>query len=155
MSVRSSSARNGHAVPARKTARLTAVVVFPPPPLPSALRLEANIKALRAGVQPELRILGALGNFHKETDSMARDVLGALRTIGVGPAVLVGHSLGGAVAFAAALQEPGRIRALALVDPALVGMPAPVSEMRRNDHDGDGASGAVGAIRRAADGVQL
>ena len=66
---------------ARKTARLTAVVVFPPPPLPSALRLEANIKALRAGVQPELRILGALGNFHKETDSMARDTLARVSPI--------------------------------------------------------------------------
>ena len=78
-----------------------------------------------------------------ETDSIARDVLRALQTIGIGPAVLVGHSLGGAVAFAATLQGPGRIRALALVDPALVGTPAPVSEMKQSDRDGGSASSAI------------
>ncbi|MFI5208114.1 MAG: alpha/beta fold hydrolase, partial [Gemmatimonadales bacterium] len=67
------------------------------------------------------------------TDSLAADLLGALTALGVHRAVLVGHSLGGAVAFAAALRYPGLVRALVLVDPALVGTPAPVSEARRND----------------------
>jgi pimeloyl-ACP methyl ester carboxylesterase len=67
------------------------------------------------------------------TDSLAADVLGALTALGVRRAILVGHSMGGAVVFAAALRDPGRVRALVLVDPALVGTPAPVSEARRSD----------------------
>ncbi len=67
------------------------------------------------------------------TDSLAADLLGALDALDVHRAVLVGHSMGGAVVAAAALRDPGRVRALVLVDPALVGTPAPVSEARRSD----------------------
>ncbi|MFI5280303.1 MAG: alpha/beta fold hydrolase [Gemmatimonadales bacterium] len=74
------------------------------------------------------------------TDSLAADVLGALTALGVRRAVLVGHSMGGAVVFAAALQDPARVRALVLVDPALVGTPAPVSEARRSDSARGGAT---------------
>lgn len=73
------------------------------------------------------------------TDSLAADLLGALATLGVRRAVLIGHSMGGAVVAAAALRDPGRVRAVVLVDPALVGTPAPVSEARRSD----GARGAA------------
>jgi pimeloyl-ACP methyl ester carboxylesterase len=74
------------------------------------------------------------------TDSLAADLLGALTALGVRPAVLVGHSMGGAVVFAAALRDPGQVRALVLVDPALVGTPAPVSEARRSDSARRGAA---------------
>jgi pimeloyl-ACP methyl ester carboxylesterase len=67
------------------------------------------------------------------TDSLAADLLGALTALGARRAVLVGHSMGGAVVFAAALRDPGRVRAVVFVDPALVGTPAPVSEARKND----------------------
>lgn len=53
------------------------------------------------------------------TDSLAADVLGALDALGVSRAVLVGHSLGGAVATAAALRAPERVLGLVLVDPAI------------------------------------
>jgi pimeloyl-ACP methyl ester carboxylesterase len=67
------------------------------------------------------------------TDSLAADVLGALRALGVRRCVLVGHSLGGAVVAAAALQDPDLVRGTVLVDAALVGTPAPVTEARRSD----------------------
>lgn len=57
------------------------------------------------------------------TDSLASDVLRALDALGVGEAVLVGHSLGGAVALAVATAAPERVRALILVDPAVVSAP--------------------------------
>ena len=53
------------------------------------------------------------------TDSLAADVGGALDAMGVGRAVLVGHSLGGAVAAAVALRAPDRVLGLVLVDPAI------------------------------------
>jgi pimeloyl-ACP methyl ester carboxylesterase len=74
------------------------------------------------------------------TDSLAADLVGALATLGVRRAVLVGHSLGGAVVFAAALRDSSLVRALVLVDPALVGTPAPVSEARRSDTAGSHAT---------------
>lgn len=54
------------------------------------------------------------------TDSLAADVLRALDALGIERTVLVGHSLGGAVAAAASITAPGRVRALVLVDPAVV-----------------------------------
>jgi pimeloyl-ACP methyl ester carboxylesterase len=74
------------------------------------------------------------------TDSLATDLNGALSALGVRRAVLVGHSMGGAVVFAAALRFPDLARAVVLVDPALVGTPAPVSEARRSDGARAGAA---------------
>lgn len=55
-----------------------------------------------------------------QTDSIAAAVVGAMRALNVDSAVLVGHSLGGAVAAAVTVAAPGRVRALVLVDAALV-----------------------------------
>jgi pimeloyl-ACP methyl ester carboxylesterase len=74
------------------------------------------------------------------TDTLAADLLDALTALGVRRAVLVGHSMGGAVVFAAALRDPDRVRGCVLVDPALVGTPAPVSEARRSDSARSGAA---------------
>jgi pimeloyl-ACP methyl ester carboxylesterase len=52
-------------------------------------------------------------------DSMAATVVRALDALGVQRPVLVGHSLGGAVAAAVALTHPDRATALVLVDPAV------------------------------------
>jgi len=57
------------------------------------------------------------------TDSLAADVLRALHALGIQRAVLVGHSLGGAVAAAASIAAPERVRALVLIDPAVVTSP--------------------------------
>jgi pimeloyl-ACP methyl ester carboxylesterase len=58
------------------------------------------------------------------TEQMGRTVLDAARALGVQRFILVGHSLGGAVAAAVALAAPDRVSALVLVDAA--GVSAPV-----------------------------
>jgi 2-hydroxy-6-oxonona-2,4-dienedioate hydrolase len=52
-------------------------------------------------------------------DSLASVVLGLLDELRVRRAVLVGHSLGGAVATAVAIHDPDRVAGLVLVAPAL------------------------------------
>jgi len=47
--------------------------------------------------------------------AMARRVLDFVEALGAGPAVLVGHSMGGAVALTAAVQAPERVAGLGLV----------------------------------------
>lgn len=46
----------------------------------------------------------------------ARDVAAAMRAMGLGPSVVVGHSMGAFVATALAAQEPGLVSALVLID---------------------------------------
>ncbi len=57
------------------------------------------------------------------TEALATDVVRALDALGVRRAVIVGHSMGGAVAAALALLAPERVSALVLIAPALVGVP--------------------------------
>src|SRR5256712_2286695 len=45
-----------------------------PASIPGALRTHATVESLRRTANPALRLLGALGTFHKETGRMARDV---------------------------------------------------------------------------------
>lgn len=52
-------------------------------------------------------------------ERMAAAVIGALDAMGVQRAVIVGHSMGGAVAVTLALQAPQRVTALVLVSPAV------------------------------------
>jgi len=52
-------------------------------------------------------------------DDLAARVLEAMSALGISRATLVGHSMGGAVAIAAALAAPDRVRALVLIDPAV------------------------------------
>jgi chromosome partitioning protein len=52
-----------------------------PASIPGALRTQATVEALRRTTNPELRLLGALGTFHKETGVMARDVGGKVARI--------------------------------------------------------------------------
>lgn len=75
-------------------------------------------------------------------DSLGRVVLRALDTLGVADVVIVGHSLGGAVAVAAAAAAPQRVRGLVLVAPALIA--APWSRWPRQAD-----SGTVGTLRDA------
>lgn len=63
-----------------------------------------------------------------DTETLARDVLEALSQLQMDRAVLVGHSLGGAVASAAALLAPDRVRALVLIAPAVVSAPGVVPD---------------------------
>jgi lipase len=46
----------------------------------------------------------------------ARDVAAAMRTMGLGPSIVAGHSMGGFVAAALAAQEPGLVSGLILID---------------------------------------
>ncbi len=52
--------------------------------------------------------------------AMAADVLDSLAALGVQRASLIGHSMGGKVAMAAALQQPGRVSRLLVADIAPV-----------------------------------
>lgn len=56
----------------------------------------------------------------------AADCLELVRTLGLGEVHLVGHSLGGAIALQAALDEPGTVRSLTLLEPALMSQVAKV-----------------------------
>jgi pimeloyl-ACP methyl ester carboxylesterase len=46
----------------------------------------------------------------------ARDVAAAMRAMGLGPSIVVGHSMGAYVATALAAEEPGLVSALVLID---------------------------------------
>jgi lipase len=46
----------------------------------------------------------------------ARDVAAAMRAMGLGPSIVVGHSMGAFVATALAAQEPGLVSGLVLID---------------------------------------
>lgn len=50
---------------------------------------------------------------------LSDDLLSFLKTDGIGPVVGVGHSVGGIVTLRAALRDPGKFRALVLLDPVL------------------------------------
>ena len=50
---------------------------------------------------------------------LSDDLLRFLASSGLGPAIGVGHSIGGIVTLRAALRDPGKFRALVLLDPVL------------------------------------
>ncbi len=76
------------------------------------------------------------GNYGIE--AMAGDVLLVARTLGLKRYVLVGHSMGGAVAIAAAAQDPESVAGLVLADPVgdATKTPAPDRESFRRYFDG-------------------
>ncbi|MEU7580608.1 acetoin dehydrogenase dihydrolipoyllysine-residue acetyltransferase subunit [Streptomyces sp. NPDC041068] len=63
-------------------------------------------------------------------DTLARVVTGFLATLGIERAHLVGHSLGGAVAVAAAARAPDRVASLTLLAPAGLGPDVDASYLR-------------------------
>lgn len=50
----------------------------------------------------------------------ARDVAAAMRAMGLGPSIVVGHSMGAFIATALAAEEPGLVSGLVLIDGGLV-----------------------------------
>ena len=50
---------------------------------------------------------------------LSEDLLRVLTSSGLGPAIGVGHSIGGVVTLRAALRDPGKFRGLILLEPAL------------------------------------
>lgn len=64
------------------------------------------------------------------------------------PVALVGHSYGGGVALRAAIEEPGRIRALALYEPTLFAL---IEEQGPSPNDADGIRDAVADASVALD----
>ena len=77
-----------------------------------------------------------------QTDTLAADLLAAMDSLGVRRAVLVGHSMGGAVVAAAALAAPDRVTALVLVDPAVSGTPF-VPDIAGTERTREAARGAI------------
>jgi pimeloyl-ACP methyl ester carboxylesterase len=66
--------------------------------------------------KPESRYTGA---------EMARDMAALLDSQGVGPAIVVGHSMGGHVAGCLAAEYPERVRAVAILDKSAAGPEKP------------------------------
>lgn len=66
-------------------------------------------------------------------EMLAHDVRGLLKHLDVGPAHLVGHSLGANVALQIALDQPGWVRSLVLLNPGWVAgdMPAELADTER------------------------
>ncbi|MEX2311930.1 MAG: alpha/beta fold hydrolase [Rhodospirillales bacterium] len=52
--------------------------------------------------------------------AMAEDIAGLIDTLGSGPAIVVGHSMGGKAAMTLALTDPERVRGLMVIDIAPV-----------------------------------
>ncbi|GGP73828.1 alpha/beta fold hydrolase [Saccharothrix coeruleofusca] len=76
-------------------------------------------------VVPDLRGIGrsALSDRGFEKDNQVEDLRGVLRALGLGPAAhVVGHDIGGMVAFSWARLHPGEVRGLALLDLAVPGL---------------------------------
>jgi len=72
-------------------------------------------------IVPDLRNHGASPHdADMRYESMTADVISLLNRLGINDAIWVGHSMGGKVAMTAALKDPSRVRALAVVDMAPV-----------------------------------
>ncbi|GAA2360377.1 alpha/beta fold hydrolase [Nonomuraea africana] len=77
-------------------------------------------------IAPDLRGHGASARpAHYALPDMAEDIVALLGALGVEQAVLIGHSLGGVVAYHLAMNHPERVSLLVLEDP-----PAPVPHAR-------------------------
>lgn len=83
-------------------------------------------------------------------DVMVDDAIGILEQLGE-PVVLVGHSLGGAVALATAVRRPGLVRALVLEDPAPLGP----EDLQRDPARGEVYLSGVRASLAARDDEEL
>lgn len=81
-------------------------------------------------IAPDLRGHGRSSTPEKGWDprSLAHDLIELLDQLDVGPVVVVGHSLGGMVASAIAIERPDLVRAVVAVDPAY-GVTGPVEDM--------------------------
>jgi pimeloyl-ACP methyl ester carboxylesterase len=84
-----------------------------------------------------------------DKDTHVQDLLDTLDAQGIERATWVGHSFGGLVAAAAAAREPGRTKALALLDPGLEVSPGQAlrsAEIERLDWSFATVDGAVNAL---------
>lgn len=77
------------------------------------------------------------------TDSIAAAVDRALAELGVRRAVIVGHSLGGAVAAALVVRDSAIASRLVLIDGAVVGAPVPVPESRQRERSVEAVRSAI------------
>jgi len=109
-----------------------------------------------AVVAPDQRGHGASPRFTEEQraaapgEVMVEDALTLLAQLGK-PPVVIGHSLGGAVALSAAVRRPDQVRALVLEDPAPLG---PHEEQPDELRGGEYLAG-LGPSLEAADGEAL
>lgn len=82
------------------------------------------------------------------TTAMAEAVLRALRAMRLDSIVLVGHSMGGAIAAAIAGMDPRRVRALVLVAPAALGAPPILPDSGRHGAADSAILGAISGFER-------
>jgi pimeloyl-ACP methyl ester carboxylesterase len=102
---------------------------------PAALRRAADRRVYALDLPGHGR---AGGLACRTVEENAQAVAGFLRAEGVGPAVLVGHSMGGAVGLAVALGDPGCVAALVLIASAAQ-LPASAALLARLERDFEGA----------------
>lgn len=87
-----------------------------------------NFGAVQRALAPRFRVVALDMRNHGDSPhapgmgyaTLAADVLGTLRALGVGPAAVVGHSMGGKAAMALALAAPDAVARLMVVDIAPV-----------------------------------
>lgn len=77
--------------------------------------LGADVRTIAVDLRGGGESRNALGPF--ELERFAADVRDLMRSLGVGPVILVGHSMGGTVALRFALDAPELARGLVLVSP--------------------------------------
>ncbi len=87
-------------------------------------------------IMPDLRGHGksSAPDYGYRYEDHANDVVGLINSLGISPAILIGHSMGGLVAAVIASHHPALIRGLILADPTFIG-----SKRQREVRDSDGA----------------
>jgi pimeloyl-ACP methyl ester carboxylesterase len=121
-------------------------VVFSHGALLDSAMWDETVRGLGAGV----RAVALDARLHGQTPGTstdftfwdsARDVLGLMDALGIGRAVLAGHSQGGFTALRAALLAPERVSGLVLVDTMSVPWPPEAAAQTRGARDGLAAAG--------------
>ena len=114
--------------------------------------LAALMSAKHRVLIPDLYVSGKIPDWHSDREITLLDEVRflepILRSVRDGSLALVGHSHGAAVAMLAALQEPGRVRALVLYEPTLFAL---VDAQKPPPNAADGIRHAVAAAAAALD----
>ena len=90
--------------------------------------LASTRRVLAADLRGHGRSSAPAGGYSAQ--SYAADLVALLDRLGIGEVVVVGHSLGGSVAAALAVEHPDRVRAMVVVEPAYGQEPAALAWLR-------------------------
>lgn len=75
-----------------------------------------------------------------DLDAIGADIAKLIRKLKLEPALIVGHSIGGAIAIRAALADPKAVRGIILVDSTLAPLPKSFTDKFQKDLDTNAAS---------------